>query len=138
MTSLSLTPVVWTFALVTAAIHATVFVMEAILIERPGVHAGVFGTPTADVPAVRLWAFGVGFYNLFIACGLVGGVAAWAAGREDTGRTLVLYLCAFTFLSGLVLYAAERLGYARTPGKQVVGALAQSGPPLVALLAAIL
>ncbi|MGN6576236.1 MAG: DUF1304 domain-containing protein [Nocardioides sp.] len=138
MTSLSLTPVVWTFALVTATIHAAVFVMEALLIERPAVHAGVFGTPTDEVPAVRLWAFGVGFYNLFIACGLAGGVVAWAAGQESVGRTLVLYLCAFTFLSGLVLYVAELLGFARTPGKQLAGAIGQSGPPLIALVAAAL
>ena len=33
------------------------------LIERPSVHEGVFGLPY--VPAVRVWAFGVGFYNLW-------------------------------------------------------------------------
>lgn len=127
--------VAWTFALVTAAIHAAVFALEALLIERPAVHAGVFAVPTTDVPAIRLWAFGVGFYNLFIACGLVAGVLAWAGGDEAVGRALVVYLCLFTFLSGLVLLAADRLGYSRRRGSQIGGAFGQAVPPLVALVA---
>jgi putative membrane protein len=134
-----MTVVVWAFALLTAAIHVVAFVWEALLIERPAVHQGVFATPTADVPAVRLWAFGVGFYNLFIACGLVAGVAAWAAGEEVVGRTLVVYLCLFTFLSGIVLFVADRRGLSRPPGKEgVLGAIGEGGPPLVALVAAFL
>lgn len=131
-----MTGVVWAFALLTAAIHAVVFVFEALLIERPAVQR-VFGTPQGDVPAVRLWAFGVGFYNLFVACGLALGVALWAAGDEAAGRTLVVYLCGFTFLSGLVLLLADRLGLSRGGGReQTVGALGQGLPPLVALVAA--
>ena len=54
----------WIFALLAAAIHIVVFIRAAILIERPSVHEGVFGLPY--VPAVQVWAFGVGFYNLFL------------------------------------------------------------------------
>jgi putative membrane protein len=134
-----MTVVVWAFALLTAAIHVVVFVWEALLIERPAVHLGVFAVPTADVPAVRLWAFGVGFYNLFIACGLVAGVTVWIAGDAAVGRALVAYLCVFTFLSGIVLFVADRLGFSRAPGRAgVMGALGQSTPPLVALTALLL
>lgn len=133
-----MTVVVWTFALLTAAIHVVVFVWEALLIERPAVHLGVFATPTADVPAVRLWAFGVGFYNLFVACGLVAGVAAWMAGEEVVGRTLVVYLCLFAFLGGVVMYVADRLELGGQRGaKGLVGSLGESGPPLVALTALV-
>ena len=133
-----MTVVVWTFALLTAAIHVVVFVWEALLIVRPAVHLGVFATPTADVPAVRLWAFGVGFYNLFIACGLVAGVVAWAAGEELVGRTLVVYLCLFAFLGGVVMFVADRLELGgRRGSKGIVGSLGESGPPLVALLALV-
>lgn len=133
-----MTAIVWTFALLTAAIHAVVFAFEALLIQRPAVQR-IFGTPAGDVPAIRLWAFGVGFYNLFIACGLVFGVAAWMAGDETVGRTLVLYLCGFTFLSGIVLLIADRLGFGREPGKEgLSGAVGQGLPPLVALVAAML
>lgn len=133
-----MTFVVWAFALLTAAIHVVVFVWEALLIERPAVHQGVFATPTADVPAVRLWAFGVGFYNLFIACGLVAGVVAWVAGEEVVGMTLVAYLCLFAFLGGVVMYVADRLELGGQRGaKGLVGSLSESGPPLVALVALV-
>jgi putative membrane protein len=82
------TVVVWIFALVAAASHIVVFACEAFLIERPSVHWGVFGLPY--VPAVRVWAFGVGFYNLFLGCGMIVGVIAWMSGNETVGRTLVI------------------------------------------------
>jgi putative membrane protein len=133
-----MTWLVWTFALVTAVVHIGVFVLEALLLERPGVHEGIFAIPAGDVPAVRLWAFGVGFYNLFIGCGLVAGVLAWAAGEETVARTHVIYLCLFTFLSGLVLLLADRMALSRERGTGLGGAIGQSGPPLVALVAALL
>ena len=64
-----MTLVVWTFALLAASTYILVFVWEALLFQRPGVHQGIFSVATADVPAVRLWAFGVGFYNLFLGSG---------------------------------------------------------------------
>lgn len=133
-----MTLVVWIFALLAAALHILVFVWEALSFQRPGVHQRIFFTPTADVPAVRLWAFGVGFYNLFLACGVVAGVVAWSGGDEAVGRTLVIYTCLFMFLSGVVLLVADRMAMGRARGKGVGGALGQGLPPLVALIAAML
>ena len=130
-----MTLIVWSFALLAAVLHVVVFAWEALLFQRPGVHQGVFGTATADVPAVRLWAFGVGFYNLFLACGVVAGVVAWAVGQEAVGRALVFYICLFMVLSGVVLYVADRMALSRPRGAGVSGALGQSLPPLVALVA---
>ncbi|GAB3427425.1 DUF1304 domain-containing protein [Flindersiella endophytica] len=130
-----MTVVAWVLALLTAVVHLVVFVFEAFLIERPAVHKQVFHVPAEDVPAVRLWAFGVGFYNCFLAAGLVAGVIAWAAGHETVGRTLLIYLCVFIALSGGVLFAADRLGLGRERGKGIGGALGQGIPPLLALLA---
>jgi putative membrane protein len=130
------TVVVWVFALLAAAIHLLVFVWEAFLITRPRIHQGVFGIPAGDVPAVRLWAFGVGFYNLFLGLGMLGGVVAWMAGYVTVGRTLVLYLLVFMLLSGLVLLVADRLGLGRAKGSGIGGAVGQGGPPLIALVAA--
>ena len=75
-----MTVVVWIFALLAAMLHIVVFACEAFLIERPSVHDGVFGLPY--VPAVRVWTFGLGFYNLFLGCGMVVGVIAWMGGNE--------------------------------------------------------
>jgi putative membrane protein len=76
--------------------------------------------------------------NLFIACGLVGGVAVWMSGNEAVGRALVTYLCLFAFLAGIALFASDRLAMSRPRGKGVGGALAQGVPPLIALIAALL
>ncbi len=132
-----MTLVVWSFALLAALLHLVVFAWEALLFERPVVHQRVFATATADVPAVRLWAFGVGFYNLFLACGTVTGVLAWGAGHETVGRALVVYTCLFMILSGIVLFIADRMALSRPRGTGIGGALAQSGPPLIALLALV-
>jgi putative membrane protein len=133
-----MTVLVWAFALLAAALHILVFIWEALAFQHPGVHQRIFFTPTADVPAIRLWAFGVGFYNLFLACGTIAGVIAWSAGNETVGRTLVIYTCLFMVLSGLVLLIADRMELGRPRGKGVGGAAAQGIPPLVALAAAAL
>lgn len=127
--------VAWVFASIAAALHVLVFVWEALIFPRPAVHQRIFSTPTQDVPAVRLWAFGVGFYNLFLGLGAFTGVAAWMAGNETVGRTLVVYTCWFMFLSGLVLVIADRMAMGRPRGKGIGGAIGQGLPPLVALVA---
>lgn len=130
-----MTVIAWVCALVAALIHIVVFAWESLFIERRAIHEGIFSVPAGDLPAIRLWTFGLGFYNLFLGLGLVVGVVAWAAGHETVGRTLVVYICAFLVLCGLVLFVADRLGYARRRGSQLGGALAQGVPPLLALLA---
>jgi putative membrane protein len=130
-----MTVVVRTFALVTACIHVLVFVWESFLITRPAVYSRIFAIPAADVPAIRLWAFGVGFYSLFLALGLIAGVSLWIGGWVDVGRALVGYLCAILFLSGVVLLIADRLGLGRRRGSGVGGALSQGIPSLIALIA---
>jgi putative membrane protein len=132
------TVVVWIFALLAAAIHIVAFVWEALLFQRPGVHRGVFAIPTADVAPVRLWAFNVGCYNLFIAGGLIAGVIIWINGNESVGRAYVIYLCLFAFLAGVALFASDRLALSRPRGTGVGGALIQGVPPLVALLASLI
>jgi putative membrane protein len=133
-----MTIVVWIFALLAALIHIVVFVFEALLIDRPSIHWGVFKVPTDAIPAIRLWAFGVGFYNLFLGLGMVAGVIGWIAGYETVGKTLVIYLCLVMFFAGIVLFVADRLALSRPRGSDRFGPLGQAGPPLVALLAASL
>jgi putative membrane protein len=131
-----MTLVVWIFALLAAVVHVLAFVWETILFSRPGVHAGVFSIPSADVPAVRLWSFNVGFYNLFLAGGMIAGVIIWAMGDQRLGRGLISYLCGFMILAGLMLFISDRMALSRPRGTGVSGAAAQAVPPLVALVAA--
>ena len=62
----------------------------------------------------------------------------WISGKEAAGQALVIYVCLFTFLAGIVLFVSDRLALSRPRGTGVGGALAQGDPPLVALLAALL
>ncbi|MFZ2530353.1 MAG: DUF1304 domain-containing protein [Rhodococcus sp. (in: high G+C Gram-positive bacteria)] len=122
-------------ALVAAGVHLLAFAWESILFLRPGIHRDLFRVPTRDVPPVRLWAFNVGFYNLFLGSGAIAGVVLWWAGRDMPGRTLVIYTCTFMFLAGIVLFVSDRMAMSRPRGAGVVGAASQSTPPLVALVA---
>jgi putative membrane protein len=69
---------------------------------------------------------------------MVVGVIAWMGGNELVGRTLVIYICLFMVLSGIVLFIADRLGFGGKEGKSIGGAVGQSLPPLVAFIAALL
>ena len=133
-----MTVVAWVFALLAALVHIVVWAWESLLIERPFVHQGVFSTPASDLPAIRLWTFGLGFYNLFLGLGMIAGVVAWATGAEVVGRTLVLYITAFMVLCGVVLFVDDRLGYGRVRGKHIGGAFGQAVPPLIAMVATLL
>jgi putative membrane protein len=123
------------FALLCALIHLVVFVWESILFHRPSVHRDIFKVATDDVPAVQLWSFNVGFYNLFLALGLIAGVVALQLGHEATGRALVINGCAFMVCAGIVLAVSDRLAMSRPRGSGIGGAVAQSLPALVALVA---
>jgi putative membrane protein len=54
------------------------------------------------------------------------------------GRTLVTYVCLFMILGGIVLFIADRLGFGGEGGKSIGGALGESVPPLIALVASLL
>ncbi|MFC9557076.1 DUF1304 domain-containing protein [Rhodococcus sp. NPDC056960] len=121
--------------LVAAGVHLLAFVWESFLFRRPSVHEGIFRIPDSDVHAAHLWAFNVGFYNFFLAAGAAAGVVLWWAGQDTPGRTLVIYVCTFMCLAGIALAVSDRMALSRRRGDGVVGALAQSVPPLVALIA---
>lgn len=130
-----MTWLIWIAALLAAVVHLLAFVWESILFHRVSVHQGVFGIDTSDVEPIKLWAFCVGFYNLFLGSGAIAGVIAWAAGQVEVGQALIIYIGSFMFLSGIVLFISDRLALSRPRGKGVSGSIAQSLPPLIALAA---
>ncbi len=118
-----------------AAVHLLAFVWETLLFRRPSIHEDLFRIPSGDVAAVRMWAFNVGFYNLFLGAGALMGVALWRAGEDTVGRALVLYTCSFMFLAGIALFVSDRLAMSRPRGAGLGGAAAQCTPPAIALIA---
>ena len=116
-------------ALVAAALHVLFFIMESVTFRQPTV-AARFGLTTPDqIAAVRPMAFNQGFYNLFLAVGIAGGLALVAAGSVDAGRAIVLFACACMVGAGLVLLSTNRR-FARSAAIQAV-------PPLIAIVAAL-
>jgi putative membrane protein len=116
------------FALVAGVLQIAIFALESLLFRRPQVQRIFLGAAKAD-PAVTLFAFNQGFYNLFVAAGAIGGVIAYHAGHPSAGRALTLYACAFAAAAGAVLFASDRRLWR--------GALGQAVPPLIALTAAL-
>ena len=116
------------FAIIAALFHIGAFVMESFLFRRPAVQTFMLGRPE-PAPGVQLWAFNQGFYNLFLAAGPIAGLIAYHAGHVDVGRALVIYGCAFMAACGVVLYVSNRKLW-----RSMIG---QSGPPLIALIAAL-
>ena len=117
-------------ALLAAAFHVLFFILESVTFSQPSV-AARFGLSTPDqIAAVRPMAFNQGFYNLFLAIGIAGGLALVAAGSVDAGRAVVLFACACMVGAGLVLLATNRR-FARSAAIQAV-------PPLVAIVTALL
>ena len=83
----------------------------------------------ADADVIRPMAYNQGFYNLFLAVGVVIGVILAATGSPDAGRAVVLFGCACMVGAGVVLLLSDR-SLARS-------ALIQLVPPLIAILATI-
>ena len=131
-----MTVVVWVFAVLAATVHIVVFVCEAFFIERPRIHDGVFGCLMSRPCACGLSV--LVSTTSFLRCGIIVGVVTWISGDETVGRTLVIYICLFMILSGIVLIIGDRLGFGGVGRKSIIGGIGQSLPPLVALVAALL
>jgi len=115
------------FALIAVLFGVMAFVLESFLFRRQEVQIFLLGRPE-PAEGVRLWAFNQGFYNLFLAAGPAAGLIAHYAGDTRVGRALVIYGCAFMVGCGVVLFISNRKLW-----RSMIG---QSGPPLIALIAA--
>ncbi|MFF9641333.1 DUF1304 domain-containing protein [Kitasatospora aureofaciens] len=114
------------FAMLAAAIHLVVWPLESYLYGHPRVRYMLTGS-TADAPEVRLWRFNVGFYNLFLALGLVAGLVLLHTGHARAGQPVILYVAAFMVAGGITLFVSEP--------KVWRGALTQAVPAAVILIA---
>ena len=113
---------------VAALVHVLFFALESVWFSRPAVYKRFLVAPQ-EVEAVRPMAFNQGFYNLFLAVGVVGGLIAASTGSPTVGRTLILFACGCMALAGVVLISTDRR-FARA-------ALVQILPPAVVFAAAL-
>jgi putative membrane protein len=119
--------IMWLAALLAGVVHVLIFCMESLWWTTPGVRARFRQTPES-AEATRLFAFNQGFYNLFLALGVFGGVGLVALGRERPGFLLVAWCCASMCGAAVVLLASARRLWR--------GAVIQGAAPLIFLLLA--
>lgn len=114
-------------ALVAAAIHTYIFVLESVTFESAG--RRVFGVrDDAEARIVRRWALNQGWYNLFLAVGAAVGALVLAFGDGHVGAALVLFACGSMAGAASVLAATDRA--------LLRPAAIQGGPSAVAVVAA--
>ncbi len=122
-------------ALANALLLIGIAPLEMFFYERPAVRRFLH-VDTKNVEDVRLWAFVVGFRNLLSGAGAIIGLVILHTGDEVVGRTVVLVACCYMLLASLAMGVADLLGYWRPRGGSVMGTVAASVLPLVALVAA--
>lgn len=115
------------FALVAALVHAYIFVLESVLWTTPRARA-TFGTTREQAAATRELAYNQGFYNLFLALGVVVGVAL---AQSDDAAVRAAGIAAVLLAASSMLGAALVL-VTRTPAL-ARAALVQGLAPAVAI-----
>ncbi len=115
--------------LLPALIHVYFFVLESVLWNTPfGRRA--FQMDEAHAEATKVLAFNQGFYNLFLALGVLVGFGLWVGfpaidGGPSAGFAVMVFSLGSMFAAGLVLIASS-------PAKWV-GALLQLVPAVLGL-----
>lgn len=118
-----------------AVILLCVAPLEMAFYERPWARRFLH-VDTHDIEDVRLWAFVVGFRNALSAVGALVGLVILHTGDEQVGRTVVIVALWYMLLAGLAMGLADLLGFWRPRGGSVMGTVASSVLPVVALLTA--
>ncbi len=111
---------------IAAALHVVIFVLESVRWSKPSTWRA-FGIKTqADADVVRPMAFNQGFYNLFLAGGIVVGLLL-ATTAPQAGFAIVFFAAVSMVLAATVLIS--------TSPKLARAALVQGLPPLLGVVA---
>jgi putative membrane protein len=113
------------FAGLAAAIHIYIWLLESVLWTHESTRRTFGVTTAADAETLRPMAYNQGFYNLFLALGVVVGLVLLWSGLELAGLVLALFVCVSMVLAALVLLTSNR--------RMLRAALTQGAAPLVAV-----
>lgn len=114
------------FASLAALLHVLFFSLESLFFMNPKVYK-TFGARTLEEAAtLRLLYFNQGFYNLFLAMGVFGGVFLLQGEHVSAGKAVILFCCASMFLASMVLLFSKP--------KMLRGVIIQGLCPLIAIL----
>lgn len=113
------------FLVVAGFFHVYIFTLESITWLKPKTFK-VFGVPSGDIAAViQPMAFNQGFYNLFLALGILSG-SLIAIVNQTIGFTLALFAASSMVGAGIVLFFSVK--------RARRGALLQAVPPLAGII----
>jgi putative membrane protein len=107
--------------------------LEMVFYDRPWARRFLH-VDTSNVEDARLWAFVVGFRNALSALGALLGLVILHTGDAEVGRTVVLVALWYMLLASLAMALADLLGHWRPRGGSVMGTVASSVLPLIALV----
>ena len=115
------------FAAIAALIHVYIFVLESVQWTKESTRR-VFGVKTeADADLMKPLAFNQGFYNLFLALGVVGGlILLTSTGMPQAGFAVAIFALLSMVLAATVLIASNP--------KMARSALIQGLAPLIGLV----
>jgi putative membrane protein len=119
------------FAAIAALIHVYIFVLESVTWTKESTRR-VFGVRSAeDAELMRPLAYNQGFYNLFLALGVVAGLLMITViGVPQAGFAVVIFALLSMVLAAVVLITSNP--------KLARSALIQGAAPLLALVFLIL
>ena len=106
------------FAVLAALLHVAIFAMESVLWTRPAVYRRFGVASDADAATTKPLAFNQGFYNLFLAVGIIVGVVIGGT----AGLTLVAFGCSCIVAAAAVL-ASTGSAYFRAAATQALFAV---------------
>ncbi|WP_223635640.1 DUF1304 domain-containing protein [Corallococcus sp. EGB] len=103
-----MSPLAQVFAVTAALIHVLFFVLESILFSRPKVWRRFGLKSQADADVMKSMALNQGFYNLFLALGVLVGVVLVHTQAVVSGVAAVVFGCACMLLAAVVLVSNNR------------------------------
>ena len=103
-----MSPLAQVFAVLAALLHVLFFVMESIVFSQPQVWRRFGLKSQADADVVKPMALNQGFYNLFLALGVLVGIALVHTDAVVSGVTAVVFGCACMALAAVVLVSSNR------------------------------
>ena len=114
------------FLVIAGLIHVYIFVLESLRWRHPATWR-IFGVASqADADTTAPMAYNQGFYNLFLAVGVVLGVILFWAGAVPAGAALAFFAAGSMVLAAAVLISTGR--------RNLRPALIQGAAPLVGIL----
>lgn len=122
-----MTALLWVSGIAAGILHVLFFLQESVWWMRPAIHQRVFGLSLEQARTTWLLAFNQGFYNLFLAAGILLGLGLLATGHATAGQTLVAFCSVAMLGAALVLLGSKPALW--------LGALIQGLPPALALVA---